>query len=340
MTCVQYCTAPQPTLRLNPDLSSDRQELIIRNSSKWLNGTVLHYHFMDRWPGSNLSKDVVAEAFKIWKDVGIGLDFEEVETPGEAEIRIGFEIGAGSWSYVGRDVLRQSSGERTMNFGWNITNDIDTVLHEIGHTLGFPHEHQNPQAGIEWNTEEVYARLAASPNFWDRATTDHNILNKLDSRLYSGSSWDRNSIMHYPFEAGMINSPSVYRTRPLIPSAGLSAQDKAMAKRFYPPLRASNPKLKPFVSRALSLAAGKQIDFDVEIKEPREYNFSTMGQSDTVMVLFEEVDGELRKCLADDDSGQDKNARFKGKLYPERKYVLRLRLYWVDQIGNFSVVMW
>ena len=29
----------------------------------------------------------------------------------------------------------------------------DTALHGIGHTLGLPHEHQNPNAGIVWDVE-------------------------------------------------------------------------------------------------------------------------------------------------------------------------------------------
>ena len=53
-----------------------------------------------------------------------------------------------------------------MNFGWDLTQpgEIDTAIHEIGHTLGFPHEHQNPHAGIVWDEEAVYAALAQPPN--------------------------------------------------------------------------------------------------------------------------------------------------------------------------------
>lgn len=110
---------------------------------------------------------MVHKAFQIWKDIGIGLEFKEVSSKTEAEIRIGFLEGDGAWSYIGKDILKQGINERTMNFGWDITRNprkIDTAIHEIGHTLGFPHEHQNPNAGIVWDEEKVYASLASPPN--------------------------------------------------------------------------------------------------------------------------------------------------------------------------------
>jgi len=54
-----------------------------------------------------------------------------------------------------------------MNFGEPLVGSprgFDTALHEIGHTLGLKHEHQNPYAGIVWDEEEVYAYTAKPPN--------------------------------------------------------------------------------------------------------------------------------------------------------------------------------
>ena len=59
-----------------------------------------------------------------------------------------------------------------------------------------------------------------------------------------------------------------------------------------------------------------------------------------MLALFEEVDGQLRHRAADDDSGEERNARFETKLYKGRRYVLRVRLYWADQSGETAVMMW
>lgn len=83
-------------------------------------------------------------------------------------------------------------------------------MHEIGHTLGFSHEHQNPKAGITWNEPAVIQSLAGPPNFWDEARTRHNILNKISGPVI-GSDWDPASVMHYPFEAGLILEPASHR---------------------------------------------------------------------------------------------------------------------------------
>ena len=154
-----------PERELDPNLDPFRLGAIRVIDKKWVNGTVLHYYFFDQqsdgdWVGAPNQLDAVRAAFQTWKEIGIGLEFEEVDVREEAEVRIGFRLGGGSWSYVGRDVvdLVPDQNKRTMNLGWNVTTPFgrDTALHEIGHTLGLKHEHQNPNSGIVWNEQAVY----------------------------------------------------------------------------------------------------------------------------------------------------------------------------------------
>lgn len=358
----RYCSQPKVPARVfDRSVSPHRAELIARNMKKWVNGTTLHYYFFDQdsdgehvqlsdgswrwvpWAASEDEKDVVRQGFAAWAGVGIGLEFKEVDRREEAEVRIGFMQGDGAWSYVGRDVIDVAPGihERTMNFGWSLLwgDGLDTAIHEIGHTLGFPHEHQNPNAGIVWNEEAVYEALAAPPNNWSRDKTHYNIIRKLDPAEVGGSSWDPDSIMHYPFEAGLIKAPERYQDG-LEPAPGLSEVDIAEVRRIYPPQEEELEELKPFQSQVLDIRPGEQVDFVVLPDSTREYNFRTFGVSDTVMVLFEEYDGELRYYHGDDDSGTDLNASFKARLRSGRRYVLRLRLYYADVSGQAALMMW
>src|SRR5262245_24155406 len=111
--CALPKSAPRP---LPPGIAPNRAELIVRNRNKWVNGTNLHYYFFDKptdgelatfedgstkfvsWVSTAAEQAVVRQAFKRWRDLGIGLDFTEVSDRSEAEIRIGFMRGDGAWS--------------------------------------------------------------------------------------------------------------------------------------------------------------------------------------------------------------------------------------------------
>ena len=225
----RFCSLHAAPKRILPaSVTPMRERLINLFGNKWVSGTILHYYFFDRdtdgenvllenghtvfvpWKGAENEMQVVRQAFDVWAQQGIGIRFEEVREREEAEIRIGFMRGDGAWSWLGREILDHGPNERTMNFGWNISapGELDTAIHEIGHTLGFPHEHQNPKSGIEWDEEAVYLDLARPPNEWDRAKTYWNIIRKLEPGEVEGTTWDPDSVMHYPFKKGLIRSRS------------------------------------------------------------------------------------------------------------------------------------
>lgn len=344
-----YCQLVNiPPRTFAPEVSAARAALILVSGRKWVNGTKLRYYFFTgsdgapkSWAGKPAQKQAVKDAFAKWKAVGIGLEFEEVNDNEDAEIRIGFQQGDGSWSYVGRDIIdvASSPSERTMNFGWDISHDIDTAIHEIGHTLGFPHEHQNPNAGIVWDEEAVYAALAKPPNNWDKATTFHNIIRKLPPSEVEGSTHDANSVMHYPFEAGLILEPVEYRNG-ISPPGGLSAKDKEYVKKFYPPLVAKDyVALKLFHAERFNIKAGEQMNFTFKPRRSRKYKIETFGEMDTVMVLFEKNGTEEIYLAGDDDSGTDFNSKIHHRLIKGREYIIRVRLFFsgLDGAGSLMV---
>jgi len=337
-----YCLVPiLPEKKFGHEVSNHRARLIRTAEKKWVNGTVLHYCFLDEstLKGDDAQKKVVRDAFDVWMSIGIGIKFLEVDSPDDAEIKIGFDQNDGSWSYVGRDILKK---KHTMNFGWDLTRpgEIDTAIHEIGHTLGFPHEHQNPNAGIVWDEESVYAELAGPPNNWSREDTFYNIIRKIDPDTIQGTKWDPNSIMHYPFGPGLIKEPKKYQNG-LSPTPGISKKDISQVKLFYPILEKKFPELKVLESQLLAINQGEQKNFQINPASSREYNFRTFGDSDTVMVLFEEdKEKNLHYVKGDDDSGTNLNAQFQTRLIKGRKYLLKIRLYYKNSAGNTAVMFW
>jgi hypothetical protein len=344
---LRFCALPKVPPRIfSPDVSPGRAELIQTTSKKWVNGTKLRYWFFDSGPnaGGDDQMEIVRDGFGVWHDVGIGIKFEEVEDMGEAEVRIGFLRGDGSWSFIGRDIIDiPGQGERTMNFGWDLRTDprgVDVPVHEIGHTLGFPHEHQNPFAGIVWNEQNVLDYFGGPPNSWVEETTRRNILNKLSPGDVRGTEWDPNSIMHYAFAAGLIDKPDKYRGG-LTPAGGLSALDLQEVKFFYPPIDdSSHPELKPFRSEPMPMAPAEQKNYVIQPSVSREYTIQTFGSSDAVMVLFEDQHGDLKYVAGDDDCGTSRNCHLKVRLMKGKRYVLRIRLMAVESPGDVAVMLW
>ena len=114
--------------------------------------------------------------------------------------------------------------------------------------------------------------------------------------------------MHYPFERGLIKEPAQYRAR-VDPGGRTLGARQDLGEDVLPAAQPrTTTELQPVESLRLSIAPGQQRNFVVQPTATRDYNFSTFGKSDTVMVLFEDVGGELRYLTGDDDSGEDRNA--------------------------------
>jgi len=121
---------------------------------------------------------------------------------------------------------------------------------------------------------------------------------------------------------------------------GLSDTDKDRVRVFYPPIDPRLPELKRYQAEQLNIEPARQVNFVIKPRRSRRYQIQTFGQSDTVMVLFEDNDGTLEHVAADDDSGWDRNASINVRLVRNREYVLRVRLYFSHARGETAVMYW
>jgi hypothetical protein len=337
----RLCCQPKfKTRSFGKNISSERKSFILEVDKKWINGTVLTYFFIG---GPESQRKVVRKAFQIWKETGIGLTFQEVTTKEEAMVRISFIQNNESWSYVGRDILQISKDKSTMNFGWPLDRNaygMTTALHEIGHTLGFQHEHQNPNAGIQWDRKAVIAAFSGPPNHWNLSQIENNILGKIPQDQVKGSVWDWKSIMHYSFMRGLILQPAGFYQNGLTPPGILSQLDIEGVRSFYPPLpQQSSNTLQTGKHKTIKVKSGEQIDYEFTAPYTGKFVFETEGTLDTVMIVSEKSGNGLEYLSGDDDSGTQKNSSITLPLVKGRTYVVQLRVLYMEKSksGKFWV---
>jgi hypothetical protein len=297
----------------------------------WMNGSALRVRFTG---GSNAQKAVVREQAGWWSQfANLKFDFNNAS---DAEIRISFDPRDGAWSYIGTDCRKIPLNQPTMNLGFL---DGGTAAHEFGHAIGLSHEHQNPAGGIEWNEDMVIREMAKSPNFWDEATTRHNILRKYTINQINGTAFDPDSIMLYAF-------PAIWTLNGIGTDANevLSAMDKEFiaGAKMYPRTggttsTATRLEVKAKKRTAASIGkAGEEDLFQFTAKTDGRYIIDTRGPTDVVMKLFG-PNSETALIAEDDDSGIDTNARIAVNLVAGHYFVQVRHYNRATGVGKYSI---
>lgn len=213
-------------------------EIASVTSKRWKPGSTITVGFLG---GSAQTRARVLKHMRRWSEV-CNILFALADTS-VAQVRIAFEPGLGSWSYIGTDVLSIDRGEPTMNLGWIDDDTPETevrrvVVHETGHTLSFEHEAQLGEAlgTVVFNKPAVYQWFTGPPNNWTQAEVDQQILTPLDLAGVEHSDWDKRSIMEYFFESSWLIPPT-----DIPQTTDLSPIDIDRAAAWYPRSGGSGP---------------------------------------------------------------------------------------------------
>ena len=332
-----YCSLPPQSAPVKVDgLDGSRLEALIVGRLKWLNGTVLHYYFFDRetdgsvtrrgrghptlmsWVGGEEQRTSCARASGV-EGPGHGPGVRRGDDRTEAEIRIGFQRGNGSCSRPRAHALGSGpTPHHELRLEPHTPGERSTALHEIGHVLRHGARAPEPVRGHRLGrggglpgVRRPAQPLAAGE---DLPQHDPQVRTSRGERLRLG----RDSIMEYPFRPGLILQPERYRpgssrregsprSTPRSPTAG--------TRRSEPPSRPARPlPLGPARPEA-----GAQADFVIVPEATRDYTVATFGESDAVLVLFEEIDGEPRYLTGEDDGGRPDNASVSAHLLKGRR---------------------
>jgi hypothetical protein len=214
----------------DPDSDDDLSKAAVETAKKWKSGRTLRVRFLGGHPAV---KQKVVQYAKQWEQhCSIRFDFNDAP---DAEIRVAFLAGEGSWSYLGTDNLSIPRNEPTMNFGWLTPGSAESefervIVHEFGHALGLIHEHQNPVGNIPWNKPVVYNYYQGPPNNWTKADVDNNLFKRYEKSKTQYSKFDKSSIMLYPIPAQFVTDPNFV----VGSNTKLSDTDKSFIKSLYP----------------------------------------------------------------------------------------------------------
>ena len=299
---------------------------------KWKNGRTLRVSFMG---GDSYVRDKV-------KDFAIGwcehanLGFEFGSDP-DAEIRIAFTQGEGSWSWIGTESLVIPKNEATMNLGWltrGTANDeySRVVLHEFGHAIGCLHEHQNPAADIKWNEQAVYQYYMGPPNNWSKEEVDGNLFESYAQDKTQFTDFDTKSIMIYAIPPEHTTDGYTVSTNSALSQTDIQfiSTAYAFAPKSATTLSVGSPPLKA------SIGAHGEVDcYDFSVSKRGHYVIETSGRSDVVMTLFA-LGAQSKPFAEDDDSGEGTNSRIAAKL-DRGRYTVRVRHYQPGGKGSYGI---
>ena len=247
---VERLTMVMPGFRPQPE------HLAVLVTKYWGTGGVhLTVGFLDN-PEAALRKRII-QHMNAWNKTA---NVSFVETNGQADVRVARVAGDGYWSYIGTDIHTIAPDQPTMNLD-SFTMDTPesefhrVVRHEIGHTMGFPHEHMRKElvALIDRaKAIDFYGRTQG----WDEQTVIEQVLTPIEqSQILATPKPDVKSVMCYQVPGSITTTG-----KPIIGGKDIDKMDFAFASKIYPKSveRPKRPKARPKPQKTRRAAAKRQ----------------------------------------------------------------------------------
>ena len=222
-----------------PKFVSQPDQLAVETAKYWgSEGVYLTVGFLDNPP-----RDLRARILSLMNDWSKTGNIQFVETNINPQVRITLDPDNGNWSYLGTAILDHEivgPTEPTMNLGSlakNISNDQFNriVLHETGHTLGFPHEHLRRGLVERIDPYKAIAYYQQTQG-WTPDEVIKNVLEPLEESSIMGSTpSDPTSIMSYP-----IPGEITLDGNPIMGGTEISSSDREFVAQIYPKPSASD----------------------------------------------------------------------------------------------------
>lgn len=210
---------------------SDRQALALLTTKWWgAKGVDLGVYFDTN---SQALKSKLLQFFNLWAGNGRANIRCREASLGMAQMRVAFEPQGGYWSYLGTDILKIRNGP-TMNLAGFTASTPDSTyhrvaVHELGHSLGAPHEHLRKRFVDNINVQAALEYFRRTQG-WDERTTRSNVLTPLEERtLFGVPPVEEQSIMCYQLPGSIMKDG-----RPLLGGDRLTDTDLDYIATCYP----------------------------------------------------------------------------------------------------------